>query len=357
MPDISTDTPPKSRWERFYDFWLQRPVYHSIMWSIYIVFMIFFNSSNESWWYSITNVSLHTIFVAILVYINFKYLIPNYLSNKQFIRYFSALAFAALVATPLELICLYWNLSGRPAAQANLIENQWSHFSVLLLVLSVSSVLKIVKEWFVQQRIQRDLEWRNLQSELSFLKSQINPHFLFNTLNSLYALTLKKSDKAPEIVLRLSEMMRYMLYECNEKAVSLERELQYMENYLALERTRYGNKAHIEFDYIIDNLQAYNIAPLLFITFLENSFKHGLSHQIEGGYVAAYLHAENNVLDFHIENSKNDAKDERYFKGGIGLKNVQRRLELLYPNGYELTTSEDEESYTVHLTLQLAAFR
>jgi hypothetical protein len=330
-----------------------RGVYHSFFWFIYALIMLLLNENHEQWRYSITNVFIHTCFVALLVYYNFYYLIPNFLSRKRFFLYAFWLAFATLLVTPLELILLYWNLTGRENAQLNLIENQGSHYLVLLLVVSFSSVLRIIKYWFVQERVQRDLERRNLQSELSFLKSQINPHFLFNTLNSLYALTLKKSDEAPEVVLRLSEMMRYMLYECNEKYVSLQSELQYIKNYLALERVRYGAKAQIEFDCIIDKEDDYQVAPLLFITFLENSFKHGLSHRITAGFVTVYLQVENGQLEFYVDNSKADKKDESYYQGGIGLKNVRRRLELLYPDAYQLDIDEDETTYSVHLNLQL----
>lgn len=337
---------------RLAQFLQQRAVYHSFLWFIYAALMLLLNENHEQWWFSISNVLIHTCFVAMLVYYNFYYLIPQYLSQKRFISYTFWLAFATMLVTPLELILLYWNLNGRPNAQANLIDNQWSHYVVLLLVVSFSSVLRIIKYWFVQERIQRDLERRNLQSELSFLKSQINPHFLFNTLNSLYALTLKKSDQAPEIVLRLSDMMRYMLYECNEKFVPLDSELRYIKNYLALEKVRYGDKAQIEFDYLTDR-DDYNIAPLLFITFLENSFKHGLSHRIEKGFVTVYLQAEANQLELHVENSKADKKDDSYYQGGIGLKNVQRRLDLLYPNAYQLDIEQDEQTYSVHLSLRL----
>lgn len=333
----------------------KRAVYHSFLWFIYALLMLLLNENHEQWWFSISNVLIHTIFVAALVYYNFYYLIPLYLSRKRFLLYAFWLAFATLIITPLELIILFWNLSGRPTAQANLIDNQGSHYLVLLLVVSFSSVLRIIKYWFVQEQAQRDLERQNLQSELSFLKSQINPHFLFNTLNSLYALTLKKSEQAPEVVLRLSEMMRYMLYECNEKYVSLQQELQYIKNYLALEQVRYGQKAVIEFDYLIDEVDKYKVAPLLFITFLENSFKHGLSHRIEAGFVTVYLQVEAGALEFHVDNSKADKRDEAYYQGGIGLKNVGRRLDLLYPARYQLDFEQDEQTYSVHLSLDLTA--
>lgn len=341
--------------QRLYQLLSQRWIYHTLVWAIYLGFNLI-NSyrSTEGFLFNLTNVIIHTIFLGSLVYINLLFLIPRYLFNKRFFSYIALLFFATIITTPLELISLYWNLSPYPKAQELLLDNQLSYFVFLFFAVCTSTILKIIKEWIVQQQIQRDLERRNLQSELSFLKSQINPHFLFNTLNSIYALSLKRSENAPNIVLRLSEMMRYMLYECNEKKVPLSREIQYIQNYLELERVRYGKKARIEFDFMIENADQYQIAPLLFIPFLENSFKHGLSHHIDGtGSVEILLQVDNNILDFTIQNSKTDLKAERYFQGGIGLKNVNRRLELLYPNKYKLDTTDSEDVYIVNLTLEL----
>lgn len=343
----------KDWFKNLYDFLSKRVAYHSILWSVYIVIMLLFNYSGlENLPLTFANVLIHSIFLGALVYLNILYLIPQYLSKKKLVTYFILLAFATIIATPLELICLYWNMSHYTEAQRYLIQNQYVHFLFMFLVLNGSTILKIGKEWLLQERIKRDLERRNLQSELSFLKSQINPHFLFNTLNSLYALTLKKSDKAPEIVLRLSEMMRYMLYESNEKKVSLEKEVKYIQNYLELERIRYGDKAEILFEYSGDAPDSYDITPLLFIPFLENAFKHGLSNSISQGYVHVSMIVAEGEIQFDIMNSKSDEpKDEHYYQGGIGLKNVKRRLELIYNNYYDLKIKDSTDSYAVSLNI------
>ncbi len=193
-----------------------------------------------------------------------------------------------------------------------------------------------------------------MQSELKFLKSQINPHFLFNTLNNLYALTLKKSDKAPEIVIKLSEMMRYMLYECNEKRVLLSKEVSYIRNYLDLERLRQGPNVEINFD-VVGNVADQKIAPLMFIPFLENSFKHGLNSQISKGFVNIKLEVNEQHVDFFIENSKAEKLPtiEHRRSGGIGLVNVRRRLNLLYPEHYDLDIKDNPTTYAVNLKLDL----
>ncbi len=321
---------------------------------VYALVLLLLDSNQGSFILTLRNTVIHVFFLMVIVYFNYWYLIPRYLSEKRFLVYLALLLLTAVVIMPIEMVCLYWNIAGNDNldAQLELLTKKSGHFIFLFLTLVVSTLLKITKEWLLQQAVQKDLENKNLQSELSFLKSQINPHFLFNTLNSLYALTLKKSDKAPELVLQLSDMMRYMLYKSNEKEVPLEQEIRYIENYLALERTRYGDKARIEFDYVGEPASQYRIAPLLFITFLENSFKHGLSQSIEHGFVECFIYTENGVIDYTLQNSKTTERDDHYFQGGIGLVNVKRRLELIYPKRYQLDIHETEDTYIVNLKIE-----
>jgi LytS/YehU family sensor histidine kinase len=195
-----------------------------------------------------------------------------------------------------------------------------------------------------------------MQSELKFLKSQINPHFLFNTLNSIYALTLKKSDKAPEIVIKLSEMMRYMLYECNERLVPLSKEVLYVRNYVDLEMLRQGQKVRIDFR-VEGDIHDQKIAPLIFTPFLENSFKHGVN-QISEGFVDILLEVQDENVILQIENSKPpkpQVVNHKKPSGGIGLANVKRRLDLLYPESYVLNITEEPDRYKVYLNLELSS--
>ena len=217
-----------------------------------------------------------------------------------------------------------------------------------------STIYYIMNEWLKGQRKTSELHNKTLQSELKFLKSQINPHFLFNTLNNLYALTLKKSDLAPEIVLKLSEMMRYMLYECNERMVPLSKEVNYIKNYLELEKLRQGKKFDIKFD-LEGEIEHQKIAPLMFIPFLENSFKHGLNNQISEGFVDIKLKIFDHSVEVDIENSKSPTLPSPSGKksGGIGLVNVRRRLDLLYPDNYNLDIKNNPNTYHVNLKLNL----
>lgn len=340
---------------QLYIFLSKRIIYHSVIWLAYMLGLLLSDQSEDGFWLILRNNIIHMFFLIMIVYFNYLYLIPKLLSRKYFVLYSLGLVLTAALITPIETLFRYGNLWGNDNIETKiqLIENQFSHFLLLLSILSFSTIMKISKEWLYQQTIQKDLENKNLQSELSFLKSQINPHFLFNTLNSIYALALKKSDKAPELVLRLSEMMRYMLYISNEKEVPLEQEIKYIQNYLELEKTRYGDKAKIVFDYNEEAPVNCKIIPFLFITFLENSFKHGLSQSINQGYVHCQLTVQAAQIHFNLINSKTTQKDARYFQGGIGLSNVKRRLQLLYPNRYKLQITDLEDRYEVNLKIIL----
>jgi LytS/YehU family sensor histidine kinase len=311
-------------------------------------------SSGIDPWFAAGNEIIQLVFYALLVYVNLYYLIPRYLARHVLVYLMLAVAFCALI-TPIEVLALYLKFSNRPEYRTSLIQQQFWIFWGNLLVTFLATVLRVIMDWWRYQNEKQVLLTQTIQSELRFLKSQINPHFLFNTLNNLYALTLKKSDKAPEIVLKLSEIMRYMLYECNEKRVLLSREIQYINNYLDLERLRQPVGAAITFE-VEGIVSDQTVAPLLFVPFLENSFKHGLNHTVNGGgFVKLRLLAGPDELLFTIENSKADIYPggQSSRSGGIGLANVRQRLEMLYPGQHELSIENAPDRYIVSLRLGL----
>jgi two-component system, LytTR family, sensor kinase len=205
------------------------------------------------------------------------------------------------------------------------------------------------EDWFVNRAEKQELINEKNTTELAFLKSQVNPHFLFNTLNNIYSLTFQKSEKAPEAVLKLSEMMRYMLYESNETKVSLNQEVKYLQNFIDLQKMRYHGETFIEFN-VQGDINSKQIAPLLLIPFVENAFKHGeVSNRLNP--LTINLLVSNNNLHFSVINHKKDQnKDE---VGGVGLENMQRRLALLYPENYGLEVKEEKDSYYCELNLML----
>ncbi len=341
--------------DRTYEFLSRRPVYHSLFWLLLFALMRWIDlSSGIDPWFAAGNEIIQLVFYALLVYVNLYYLIPRYLARHVLVYLMLAVAFCALI-TPIEVLALYLKFSNRPEYRTSLIQQQFWIFWGNLLVTFLATVLRVIMDWWRYQNEKQVLLTQTIQSELRFLKSQINPHFLFNTLNNLYALTLKKSDKAPEIVLKLSEIMRYMLYECNEKRVLLSREIQYINNYLDLERLRQPVGAAITFE-VEGIVSDQTVAPLLFVPFLENSFKHGLNHTVNGGgFVKLRLLAGPDELLFTIENSKADIYPggQSSRSGGLGLANVRQRLEMLYPGQHELSIENAPDRYIVSLRLGL----
>jgi two-component system LytT family sensor kinase len=339
----------------------RRTVYHSIFWVIILVFLSTLESltTQESFSFVFSNQLVSLSVYALMVYFNLYYLIPNYLTQKRFITYVGLVFLVILTLTPLKTLIFYWKFTGRPDDQALLLSNLNFYFIPSFLVITASTILKIISDWFRNLRDQQELEAQTMQSELRFLRSQINPHFLFNTLNNIYALTLQKSDLAPDTVIKLSEMMRYMLYECNEKQVLLSKEIQYLRNYLDLEKLRLSHAIEVNFE-VQGRVSDQKIAPLMFLPFLENSFKHGVMRTISRGYVNFRLLVDGNQLHMYLENSKPEKlpmPDRHRPSGGIGLVNVRRRLELLYPGRYSLHLEDAPTAYSVLLDLDLSEMK
>lgn len=341
--------------DRIYEFLSRRIVYHTLFWLIVYTCLVALDyRQNEDFLLAITNEFITLVFYMVIVYCNLLYLIPK-LMARSVPTYLVMMVVMCAVVTPIQVLALFLKFYGQFDFQKALLDQQSNLLLGNITMALLSTVLRVIMDWWRYQQEKQDLLTRTMQSELRFLKSQINPHFLFNTLNNLYALTLKKSDQAPEIVLKLSEIMRYMLYECNEKQVLLSKEILYMNNYLDLERLRQPKDADISF-ISKGRVSEQMVAPLLFVPFVENSFKHGLNHQINGGgFVHISLHVSDNDLEFIIENSKTEHLPQMSHprSGGIGLVNVKQRLQMLYPDAYSLTIKDEPGRYTVTLHLSL----
>jgi two-component system, LytTR family, sensor kinase len=333
----------------------KRWVYHAIFWVVLYVSLLLLEDQGQSLGFRMLLEFINVFFYAALVYVNIFYLIPNYLTGSRLWIYTLLFITTCLIFTPIKLIVLFFAYNNAQDVQQFIVDNQPLYFLIFLLAGSLSTVYSIFSEWKNQEKDQIELEKKNIETELRFLKTQINPHFLFNTLNSLYSLTLKKSDTAPDVVLMLSEMMRYMLYECNDALVPLEKEVNYIDNYLNLERLRVSKKVNITFEQQ-GKIHTQTIAPLLFIPFIENAFKHGISHAISEAYIRILLKIEDDNIYFEVENSKSEKlpfATTALKSGGIGLINVKRRLDLLYAEKNELMIENNAAHYKIILRLQL----
>jgi LytS/YehU family sensor histidine kinase len=287
-----------------------------------------------------------------LFYLNFLVYIPKFLDKKKFKTY-TLILIPTVVALGIGKYGVALLFKPYILVERGHVTTFGVYFlSTLissLIFIFLSTVLKFTTDWFLNERVQRDLENQRLTAELSFLKSQINPHFLFNSLNTIYSLAYQQSETTPEAVLKLSEIMRYMLYECNDNKVDLDKELKYLQNYIDLQKIRFANKAFIDYS-VIGEVDHQRIVPLILISFVENAFKHGVANDPEHPIVLALTVTETK-LNFYVHNKKH--QHNRDAAGGIGLNNVQRRLNLLYPGKYNLTIHNEEDTYSCELSLVL----
>ncbi|NVK53433.1 MAG: histidine kinase [Flavobacteriaceae bacterium] len=213
------------------------------------------------------------------------------------------------------------------------------------------SIILIAIKHYQEQKDIIALKEQKKTTELNLLKHQLNPHFLFNTLNNLYALALKKSDKTPEVIAKLSEILDYILYQCKDNYVPLEKEIELLENYIGLEKVRYGNRVEVIFEKDLhDNLK---IAPLILLTFVENAFKHGISQELQKGSIHISISAKEDLIVFKLSNTKppTSISLEENDKKSIGMSNIIKQLDLLYPNAYDLKINESNSNYNLRLEL------
>ena len=215
----------------------------------------------------------------------------------------------------------------------------------------IPMIIRFFKLWTWKQRDWLRAQQEKITAELQLLKAQVHPHFLFNTLNNIYSFSLDRSPKTPGLILKLSSLLGYMLYDCKAEKVRLEKEVEIMKNYIDLEKERYGNKIEIswkEEGHITDKF----ISPLLMLPFLENAFKHGASEQIEKPWLEVDIAVTGDLLSFEITNSKNE--DGLYSENGIGVNNVKNRLKFLYPERHELNIKDEGDFFVVSLMVKLA---
>lgn len=215
----------------------------------------------------------------------------------------------------------------------------------------VFDIIRFYSKWFKLERKSVQLEVDKLNLERDFLKAQLNPHFLFNTLNNLYGLSLRNDQQTPEVIMQLSEMMRYTLYESNAETVPLTRELKFLKNYVMLEKMRYKNNKDIVYDLEDSNIDTQMIAPLLTFTFVENGFKYGLKAK-NNGFLKINVSVDNNIFHFSLINDKEESMEERRFSG-IGTVNIRKRLELLYPGKHVLKIEDRGKSFFVEMKINL----
>ncbi len=295
-------------------------------------------------------VALGIMLDMILVYFNFYVLIPNFFLKGKYFEYALLTLLTIIINIGLGSIDSYGDIGMEfeDGTHLTFLDIVIMPFVLTMTLLGTAVAIKLFKGYVADQRYISDLKSANLETELAYLKDQINPHSLFNALNNIYVQSQVRPAEASESILLLSELLRYQLYDCAKEKVYLKDEINYLNTYLKLDALR-KNKAKIEFK-VNGTPNRHMVAPFLFIPFIENAVKHGMSTDNES-QILIQLDIFEDGIQFLVENAIPKVKN-KVVQGGIGLKNVQRRLELLYPDRHDLTISDNGETYQVKLVLQ-----
>lgn len=333
---------------------------HTLLWCAVLLFYTYFFGVDSKDFTYVLSFSLFLMPITIATtYVAIYKLIPEYLVTKRYYFFILYSIYTLVISSYLIVISVFFGLvylsKFEYSKMAPLTKNMLLVAVSVYLVVILISAFKLLKLQLKYAQTTKTLENKILETqlklkeqELNYLKMQIHPHFLFNTLNTVYGFALKKADETPEMILKLSNLLDYLLYQADKPFVSLEEEINHIEDYIDLETMRFNETLNISFtkQYNSENLK---IAPMLLLPFVENSFKHGT---IKTGqlYIKLDLKCENKRLSFYIENTT--SQTQNLYKG-IGLENIKKRLDLLYPNQYSLKIENESNTFKVRLLLNL----
>ena len=289
----------------------------------------------------------HTIWIA-LFYVNAYIIVPQVIYKKRFRKYVLVLLAILSILFIIDWTLFHFLIDGLSYSIKNFF---WFNLFPILFILACSTAFRMVNDRIYEDRLQKEKENENLKTELSLLRSQVSPHFMFNIMNNMVALARKKSDLLEPSLIKLSSLLRYMLYETDEK-VALQKEIEYLQSYIDLQKQRFGNNVTIKT--CMEKVdEDYEIEPMLLIPFVENAIKHGTG-LIQNAEIDVELRTEKNMLSFSVRNKFDETSEEvRDKSSGIGLPNVQRRLDLLYGNKHSLLITKQDEWFIVSLQIIL----
>ena len=334
----------------------------ALFWSgVWLIILLILNKeeiSGQRFWLQ-TSLTITGIFI--VVFVNLRWLLPELFFKKRKKLYvLLSMLLLVIVVWGIHSDFLPWNeKQERTETIYDNADNRRDVYNLRWLVRNLPPLfICLLGSSFVAtssyaRRTEKEailLEKSNLETELKFLKSQINPHFLFNTLHNIYTLTVLNSQEAPEQLLKLSDLLRYMIYDSNEERVPLKREIDYLNNFLTLAQLKDSQGIDIRFELDLQNPDLA-IAPLLFIPFVENAFKHSQYEDLDNGFIHICIKSSQNIANLSVENSVPKSKFKKDAVGGIGLANVKQRLNLLYPNKHKLEIDNQEQTFRVKLEL------
>lgn len=321
------------------------------MWSVLIAFIIRGLVADPE--IMIWAVAINLVGFALLVYINLYVLLPRFFDKEHYVQYGCWLLLLLLASAAIRFYGGWGIVSWLGSELVDEFDPKFFGSFIVngAFLIFVSIPLRMVGTWLKRKELEQEIKTQQLEAELRFLKAQVNPHFLFNALNNIYSLSFTGSEKAPEMILKLSDMMSYMLYDCKSEQVLLRSELAYLRNYIELQQLKKDGELNIEFE-VKGDPGGVLITPMLFIPFFENSFKHGNLEDLENGWMKGSLQIEADELKFHMSNSYCPGQKEAE-KGGVGLENIRERLALLFPEQHELHIQQKENIYRVDLSIKI----
>jgi len=331
---------------------------HIFFW-LYIVnqslFPLYIGKYEES--YLVNNGYLKEVFITTIlnilsfyaIYFSFPYLLKFRVKIFAILSGLVLLLVITAFRTPVEQ--LFWKILIGPDEKEMMINwiNVWNNLRLVIIIGIYAVLIRYMIKSFESQKLRDELINQRQASELALLRSQVNPHFLFNTLNNIYSLVYKKSDEAPAAVMKLSSIMRYMFYDATTDKVPLEKEIEYLKSFIELQKLRIKNPDFVSL-HIEGNAEGHSIAPMVLISFVENAFKHGSRKQQPG--IIVRLSALTDRINFEVINYlKKTTLSHNEHESGIGLTNIRRRLELMYPDKHNLLISVDAETFRINLVI------
>lgn len=339
---------------------------HAAFWVLVLVFYtLHFGHEESAYHQSLAFVALLLPITMGTTYFLTVVLIPRFLLPKRYGLFALYFTYTIVASVDLELVAVLGLFTAIARYRVDILNpidlDVVSLIVGMYLVVFIGVAIDLLKRWYVVQSANAALQRSGLEAELKLreaelelLKAQIHPHFLFNTLNNLYSLTLDRSERASDVVLRISDMLDYMLYHCNAPRVPVQGEVKQIENYLALEQLRYGDQVSIEMS-CTSPLAGYSIAPMLLIPFVENGFKHGVSQQEGEAWMTVRIGINASTMTFTVANVSTPDGSAGNYNEGIGLTNLRKRLDMLYPGKHRLDLVQGRDRFTANLTIQLDA--
>jgi two-component system LytT family sensor kinase len=326
-------------------------LFHLFVWLMLAILMInemLYYVKQKGWLFVVAPLLTSLILMAVLVYANTLFLVPRLLQRKKWVLYIlGVIAIALFYAYTRSVAQVYWDGVVWPNEPMQVKDYMHTNFIISWLLILISTMLYFSQKWTEQRQQVKNIQINQLETELKYLRSQVNPHFLFNGLNTIYGNIDIRDQRARDILLQFADLLRYNLYEADVDLVDLEKETIYLQNYVALQRARSNENMQIILDVQIEN-KDLKIAPLLFIPFVENAFKFSTRDDNRPNHIKISLKQSRNQVVFTCSN---DYEDLAQNGGGIGLSNVRRRLELLYKDRYDLQVDKQQSVYTVNLIL------